>query len=40
MGENVVVDKQLTVFVKTMITLGATQVVPVVKNPPANAGDL
>ena len=35
-----VVDKQLSVFVKTRRTVGAYQVVPVVKNSPANAGDM
>ena len=35
-----VVDKQLSVFVKTMRTVGASPVVPVVKNPPDNAGDM
>ena len=33
-------DKQLSVFVKTMRTVGASQVVPVLKHPPANAGEL
>ena len=36
----VVGDKQLSVFVKTMRTVGASQVVPVLKHPPANAGEL
>ena len=35
-----VVDKQLSVFVKTRRTVGAYQVVPVAKNPPASAGDM
>ena len=34
------VDKQLSVFVKTMRTVGASPVVPVVKNPPDDAGDM
>ena len=29
-----------TVFVKTIRTIGASQLVPVLKNPPAKAGDL
>ena len=36
----VVADKALSVFVKTTRTVGAYQVVPVLKNPPAKAGDL
>ena len=36
----VVADKPLCVFVKTIRTIGAAQVVPVLKNPPAKAGDL